>query len=172
MDQLLSKDAVKYITQTITPEEVQYVADIKQVQDDCHSCGCDDKQCDDIVYVTKIIAFADKFRTLHWAADNMSYHKALDEFCKELEDYKDAIAENIQSIIGQFKGKDFTRIELPCQDEPIQLINELKICVNNWLECHTENIEYEGCRNATSGFLETIHKYIYIFRLCKKCDDC
>lgn len=167
---MLSKDAVKYITQNITPEEVQYVADIKQICDDCEDCGCDEKQCDDVVYVTKIIAFADKFRALHWAADNMSYHRALDDFCNELEEYKDAIAENIQSIIGQFSGKEFTHISLPVSNDPLEIINELKICVNNWLKCHKEGVEYEGCRNATSGFLETVHKYVYIFRLCRKSD--
>ena len=116
---VLPKEAIRYITQNISPEEVQYVSDVKFAYDDyknkakewckCDDCKCEDRECkccdaeqiaDDAVYVTKIMAFADKFRVLHWAAVNMSFHKAIDDFCKELEGYKDAIAENVQSIIG------------------------------------------------------------------------
>jgi len=97
----------------------------------------------------------------------MNLHKTLDEFCDEIESYKDAIAENIQSIIGQFTKDDFVKIEIPnCQDEK-DLLNQLKQIVNNWLKLHQNEDEYEGCRNATSGFLEVIHKYVYLFRLCK-----
>lgn len=170
---LMSKEAVRYITQNITPEQVQYVADIKAVCQNAEECGCDEKQCDDIVYVTKIMAFADKFKTLHWAADSMSLHKCIDEFMEELEEYKDAIAENIQGIIGQFKASDFCKIELPINEDALCIINELKQCVHNWFTCHTDDVEYEGCRSLTSAFLETIHKYVYLFRLCrsKKCSD-
>lgn len=184
LSNVLPKEAIRYITQNITPEEVQYVSDIKYAKDDylnkckeynckCKECGdeegcCDAEQCaEDAVFVTKIMAFAEKFRVLHWAAVNMSYHKAIDDFCEELEKYKDDIAENIQSIIGQFTGKEFHTLELPVSDNPLEIINELKICVANFLECHRDDIEYEGCNNASSGFLEIIHKYIYIFRICK-----
>ena len=59
---LMSKEAVRYITQNITPEEVQYVADVKCVCDDCKEIGCTEQQCDDILYVTKLIAFKEKFQ--------------------------------------------------------------------------------------------------------------
>jgi hypothetical protein len=113
------------------------------------------------------MAFADKFRTLHWAARSMSYHKALDELCDEIEEYKDEIAENIQSVIGQFTGKEFTKLELPIDDNPLSVINELKICIHNWLNLHADDEEYKGCISITEGFLAIVHKYVYIFRLCK-----
>jgi hypothetical protein len=113
------------------------------------------------------MAFTDKFKNLHWATANYSYHEALGKFGDELEDYKDNIAENIQSIIGQFKADEFTKLELPLGDDPLVIINELKQCVTNWFNLHVDDMEYEGCRNATSGFLEVIHKYVYLFRLCK-----
>ena len=182
----MPKEAIRYITQNISPEEVQYVSDVKFAFDDyknkakecckCKDCECEAGECkcydaeqiaEDAVYVTKIMAFADKFRVLHWAAVNMSYHKAIDDFCDIVEGYKDAIAENVQSIIGQFTGKEFHLLTLPISDNPLDIINELKMCVANFLEKHREDIEYEGCVNATSGFLEEIHKYIYLFRLCK-----
>jgi DNA-binding ferritin-like protein len=113
------------------------------------------------------MAFADKFRALHWAARSMSYHKALDDFYDEIEKYKDEIAENIQSIIGQFTGKEFTKLELPIDDNPLSIINELKICVTNWLNLHKDEDEYIGCESLTTAFLAVVHKYVYLFRLCK-----
>ena len=199
---VLGKDALRYMTKVMSPDQVQYVTDIRDIRqeceeicDKCNMAKCDDCQCEDsdheckckecgdecqkgccydaeclasdIIYVSKIMAFADKFRVLHWTAVNMSYHKAIDEFCGELEKYKDAIAENIQAIIGQFENAQFRKLELPLDDNPLGVINELKQCCQNFLELHAEDAEYEGCRNATSGFLETIYSYIYQFRLCK-----
>ena len=99
----------------------------------------------------------------------MSYHNALDDFLKKLESYKDAIAENIQGVLGfQFCPSDFTQIVLPVQDNPICVLNELKICLQNFMTAHEDDAEYEGCRNATSGILEDVYKYLYIFRICKE----
>ena len=166
----LNKEAVKAITQQITPEQAEYVRGIKQIlvdlQDGEYNKSAEDISSD-IIFVAKIMAFADKFKQLHWASATMSMHKTIDEFGDELEGFKDAIAENIQSIIGQFNGDEITKLELPIQNDPLQLINEVKICVVNWFDLHKDDMEYEGCRNILSGFLETVHRYIYLFRLCK-----
>lgn len=168
---VLDKNAIRVLTQAMEPEHVEYVAGInnimKDVCDKAPEIAEDENGIDDVIYIAKIMAFADKFKNLHWAAKNMSYHKAIDDFCEDLEEYKDNIAENIQSILGQFDGNLFTKLELPMGDNPLDIINELKICVNNFMSLHKDEIEYEGCLNATSGFLEIIHKYVYLFRLCK-----
>ena len=167
---VLDKNSIRVITQAIEPEHAEYVAGIKDIMNDVATNYPEFEEndcCEDIIYVIKIMAFADKFRALHWAAKTMDYHKTLDDFCEELEEYKDEIAENIQSIIGQFDSSKFTKLELPVGDNPLDIINELKICVANWFNLHIEDMEYEGCRNATSDFIQTIHKYVYLFRLCK-----
>ena len=179
----LPKEQVRYITQEIEPEQVQYVADVKCIGDECckmcdPESGCCKKECvgrdaeelgDNVVFMCKMFAFCDKLRVLHWAAPNMSYHNALDDFLEKLEDYKDAIAENIQGVLGfQFCPSDFTQIILPVEDNPICVLNELKICLQNFMTAHEDDIEYEGCRNATSGILEDVYKYLYIFRICKE----
>jgi len=167
---ILDKNTIKVITQNITPEQTEYVAGINDILQNIHANYPEieeNEQNDDVIYVAKIMAFADKFKNLHWAAANNSYHEKLDEFWSELETYKDAVAENIQSIIGQFVGDQFTKLELPTGDNPLVIINELKQCVENWYALHADDMNYEGCRNATSGFLETVHKYVYLFRLCK-----
>lgn len=160
---------VKAITTAIQPEEAEYVADIKGIIDDCEECGCTDQECEDIIYVSKIMAFADKFRLLHWAAKNHSSHVVVDDFCKAIEDYKDAIAENIQAIIGQFKADEilFHEIKLPIGDNPLDIINQLKQVVVNWFNSTKDDMAYEGCRNSTSSFIEMIYKTIYLLRLCK-----
>lgn len=167
---ILSKESVKAITQQITPEQADYVRGIKQIIVDLHDGEYrkpKEEISKDVIFVAKIMAFADKFKQLHWASVSMDYHKTIDDFEEELEEFKDAIAENIQSVIGQFNGDEITKLELPIQSDPLCLINELKICVVNWFELHKDDMEYEGCRNILSGFLETIHRYIYLFRLCK-----
>lgn len=167
---VLDKNSIRVITQGIEPEQVEYVAGVGNILSDLQNQYpeiIEEGQEDDVIYVAKIMAFADKFKNLHWAAVNDAYHKALDDFWEELETYKDDIAENIQAIIGQFAGDEFTKLELPVGNNPLDIINELKQCVQNWFVLHKDDIEYEGCRNATSGFLEVIHKYVYLFRLCK-----
>lgn len=167
---ILSKDSVKEITQQITPAQADYVRGVKQILVDLSDGEYrkpKEEISKDIIFVAKVMAFADKFKQLHWASYSMDYHKTIDDFGDELEEFKDAIAENIQSIIGQFNGDEITKLELPIQNDPLQLINEVKICVVNWFELHKDDMEYEGCRNILSSFLEVVHKYIYLFRLCK-----
>ena len=200
---ILSKDDIRKITQEITPEQVQYVADIKCIGDQCKEicaaasgeececgcekceCGSDEKCCckedeckcgfdseqlaESVVFICKLFAFSDKLRVLHWAAPNMSYHNALDDFLEKFDEYKDAIAENIQGVINcQFSPADFTQINLPVEDNPICVLNEIKQCLDSFLTLHMDDVAYEGCRNATSGMLETVYKYLYIFRICKE----
>jgi len=92
---VLDKNSIKVITQNISPIEVEYVTGINSIINDTS-----EEQVDDIIYVNKIMAFADKFKNLHWAAKSMSYHKTIDDFWSEIENYKDEIAENIQAVIG------------------------------------------------------------------------
>lgn len=144
----LDKNAIKVLTQNIDGEQAAYVTGISNVINDIDTEYPDlTEYKDDILYIVKILAFSDKFKILHWAAVNNAYHERLDEFGHELEIYKDAIAENIQAIIGQFNCSNFDKIELPLGDDPLVIINELKQCVFNWFELHKDDMEYEGCRN-------------------------
>lgn len=160
---IMDKNTIKYITQNITPEEAEYVQGIKSTLDDTKA---DEKTCDDIIYITKLLAFQTKFKTLKWTL-TATYKEQINEFSWIIQDYIDNALNIIQSIIGEIKGSDITKIELPVSDNPLEIINELKICVQNWLTCHDDNIEYRGLINITETFLAQIHKYIYLFRLSK-----
>ena len=160
---IMDKNTIKYITQNITPEEAEYVQGIKSTLDDTKA---DEKTCDDIIYITKLLAFQTKFKTLKWSL-TATYKEQINQFSWIIQDYIDNTLNIIQSIIGEINGSDITKIELPVSDNPLEIINELKICVQNWLTCHDDNIEYRGLINITETFLAQIHKYIYLFRLSK-----
>ena len=157
---VLDKNTIKYITKNITPEEAQYVKDIKSTLDDVNGTKASQ---DDVIYITKILAFSEKFKTLNWASENLQYKDTINNFKWVVENYKDDISEYIQSIIGEIKGAAISKLELPVSDNPLDIINELKICVQNWFILHEDEIEYEGARHLTSAFLAQIHKYVYLF---------
>ena len=140
---LMDKDTVRYITQNITPEETEYVAGIKSTIDDSK---CEPQKCDDVIYLTKIIAFYTKFNNLASVIPNNQYKMHIQDFIWRLQQYKEDIFEVVQSIIGVLQGSDITKIELPISDNPLEIINELKQCVQNWYTLHVDDIEYEGAR--------------------------
>ena len=107
---LMDKDTVRYITQNITPEEAEYVAGIKSTIDDTKIMETKPELCDDVIYLTKIIAFATKFKTsCNWAEGNQQYKSQIQDFQWRIEQYRQDISEIIQSIIGPIKGSDITK---------------------------------------------------------------
>lgn len=118
----------------------------------------------DILFVEYLMGYSDKVKLLHWSTPSYNMHKILDDFYGELESYKDAIAENIQSIVGDFNANQFLTLSIPSGDNPELLLSTIAKCVESWMEAHKTDMKYEGCRNASSGFLETVHKYIYLVR--------
>ena len=60
----------------------------------------------------------------------------IQDFMWRLQQYKEDIFEVVQSIIGVLQGSDITKIELPISDNPLEIINELKQCVQNWFTLH------------------------------------
>lgn len=147
----------------VTPEDTQYIADVNANYD----LNPDAENSEDIVYVAKLLGFYPRFKNMHWAAENNSIHTRLDEFTSILIDYIDTIAENIQGIYSQFKDSMINQVEVPGDVNPIYVLTTLKSEVENWFELHEDDMKYEGCRNATSAFLQDINKYIYLLRLCK-----
>ena len=164
---IIDKDTIKYITQNITPEEAEYVSSIRSTLDDANVNN--DKQ-DDVIFLTKILAFKDKINILHWEGKSIQYKQDLDQVKYQMDFYINDIQPNIQSIIGKIDGTAISKLELPISDNILEILNELKICVHNWYKLHEDDIEYEGCRYYTSQFLANIHKFIYQFRLNKISD--
>lgn len=171
MNKFNSKE-VKALLEYLDEDEIQYVTDMNNTlyqQNVIKNSGKNDIPLNDIEFITKIFGFVDKFKMFHWSAVNHSMHEQIDDFYKKLDKFKDDLAENIQGISGQFKSDVITQINIPGCKDPLECINNLKDSVSNYLTSNkvAESPEYEGIRNICSGFMETIYKYIYLFRLCK-----
>lgn len=167
----LNKRAIKDITRQLNESDIQYVQclsdilnNIQEENQDMYAKGQDR----DVVFILKIMAFADKLRVLHWSAESKSAHETIDELLSELEEYKDEVAENIQAIIGQFDPAQFKSLTLPIDNDPFQILDELRDCLNDWFGIHQDDIAYEGARSLTSDFLNSLYKSIYLLRLSKK----
>lgn len=120
----------------------------------------------DINFISLLMGYSNKIKVMHWAAPTLTIHKELDDFYSQIEQFKDAIAEGIQSITGQFEDNDFNVIKTPMGSNHEQILKKLENDIISWYNYHLDDMRYEGCRNACSSFLEVIHKYIYLLRLC------
>lgn len=157
------------ITQNITPEETQYVMDIRSTLDDAN---VDESKEKDVIFLGKLIAFEQKFRTSDLTAKiNNEYKTNLNDFCWALKQYTEDMSMIIQSIIGEIQGSSISKITLPVSNNPLEIINELKIMLQNWIATHIEDKEYQGAVSTSEQFLAVIHKYIYKFRISKISND-
>lgn len=171
----LNKSDIEYITKNITPEETAYVTGIAStLYDTQKNSEISSEYADHIIYITKLLSFSAAFNVIYNSLSdeiNREYKCQIGDLRYYIEDYIRMIKENIQSIIGIINASDITKVELPVSNNPLELINELKICVNNWFLCIKDNIEFEGCKFITSQFLSQIHRSIYLFRLYKNIDQ-
>lgn len=171
----LSKSDLEYITKNITPEETQYVTDIASTLYDVQkNCDILEDKDDDIIYITKLLAFNAKLNILYTVANSASADKNIQEYRNtlydikyQLDDYVRNIMENIQSIIGVIEQSQLNKVDLPISDNILEILNELKICINNWFILHKDDVEYEGCKYFTQMILAFVHRAIYMFRLLK-----
>ena len=157
------------ITQNITPEETQYVMDIRSTLDDAN---VDESKEKDVIFLGKLIAFEQKFRAFDLTAKiNKEYKRNLNDFCWAFKQYTEDMSMIRQSIIGEIQGSSISKITLPVSNNPLEIINELKIMLQNWTSEHMEDKEYQGAVSTSEQFLAVIHKYIYKFRISKASDD-
>lgn len=167
----LNREDIKNITKQLNEAQVKYVSSVAELMDTINAMQPECKQSEDILFIAKMMAFGNKFRLLHWAAANMSSHNLIDDICETINEYVDSIAENVQGINGdQFSVKEFDSICLPFgkEEDPLVVLDNMKEAVQTWFDLHKDEAAYEGCRNITSGMLESIYKYFYLIRICKK----
>lgn len=171
----LSKSDIEYITKNITPEETQYVTDIASTLYDVKkNCNISDDREDDIIYLTKLLAFNAKLSTLYTISsaasvsnDEQQYRSLICDIKYQFEDYVRNIMENIQSIVGVIEQSTLNKVELPVSDNILEILNEIKQCINNWTLLRKDDVEYEGCKYYTQMILAYVHRAIYMFRLIK-----
>lgn len=106
---------------------------------------------------------------MHWNATNNSYHLRIEECMKALYGYIDTTAEQ---ALGSSDKVQLTPIcfENIVVTDPIEHIYNVKLYVSQWLNALDnlfDGATAEGFKNAASGFIEELNKFIYLFRLCK-----
>lgn len=165
---IIDKDTIKYITTSITPEETEYVAGVSNVYDAvANSPVISDENSDDVLYIVKLHAFKYKFDMLIKTEKNQVYRKHIQDLYFALGYYIDNATEYVQSIIGQLTNDMFKKLNLPISDNPLEVVNELKQCVNNFVDYHKDDVEYKGMELMNIDIIKTIHTAIYNFRLSK-----
>jgi len=98
--------------------------DVRSTLDDTNASSENEK---DILFLGKLIAFEQKFRAIDLTTVNMSYKSVIQEFSWIIKEFTENISIIIQSIIGEVQGSAISKISLPVSDNPLELINELKI---------------------------------------------
>lgn len=162
---ILTKDDIRDITQTINPEEAQYVMDIRSTLDDAKN-----ENKDEVIFLAKLIAFEKAFRAVDLTAKNDSYKMNITDFSWTLKNFTEEMYQIIQSIIGEVQGSAISQIELPVSDNPLELLNEIKIMLQNFSDKHNDDKEYKGAVFTVNQFLSNVHKFIYKFRIARTSD--
>ncbi len=111
--------------------------------------------------------FKTKFKNLHWSAYNNSIHVRIDELIEEISDYQDILAEEVQGIYGQFEPNFLkgTNFDFNC---PHETINNLISRTDSFYSELPESPNFAGVRSECEAFITNLHKYKYLFELCRK----
>lgn len=121
-------------------------------------------------FICVLEGFKTKFKNLHWSAYSNSIHVRIDELIDKISDYQDILAEEIQGIQGQFdpnflKGTNF---DFKCPHEAIDdLINRTDVFYSKIPG--TSN--FAGVKSECETFITELHKYKYLFMLCRRGHD-
>lgn len=120
-------------------------------------------------FICNLEGFKTKFKNLHWSAYNNSIHVRIDELIDIISDYQDILAEELQGIRGQFEPNFLkgTNFDFTCPHDAIAtLINK----TTSFYSKIPEQYDYAGIKSECEAFLTQLHKYKYLFMLCKKGD--
>ena len=79
---ILTRDDIRDITQTINPEEAQYVMDIRSTLDDAKN-----ENKDEVIFLAKLIAFEKAFRAVDLTTKNDIYKINITDFSWMLKNF-------------------------------------------------------------------------------------
>lgn len=118
-----------------------------------------------INFLCQIEGWKTKCKNLHWAAQNDSIHKSLDDLADVLSSYQDALAEDYMGINGRVRPDILTGISSNAI-EPNTFISEI---IENTLSFYSQidsNVVYAGIKSETETFIHNLNKIKYLFSLC------
>lgn len=111
--------------------------------------------------------FKTKFKNLHWSAYSNSIHVRIDELIDEISDYQDILAEEVQGIQGQLEPNFLkgTNFDFTC---PHEAIDNLISRTDTFYTKLPQSSDFAGVRSECEAFITNLHKYRYLFELCRK----
>ena len=118
-----------------------------------------------INFLCQIEGWKTKCKNLHWAAQNDSIHRRLDDLADVLSSYQDALAEDYMGINGRIRPDILTGISSNAI-EPNTFISEI---IENTLSFYSQidsNVVYAGIKSETETFIHNLNKIKYLFSLC------
>ena len=118
-----------------------------------------------INFLCQIEGWKTKCKNLHWAAQNDSIHRRLDDLTDVLSSYQDALAEDYMGINGRVRPDILTGISSNAI-EPNTFISEI---IENTLGFYSQidsSVAYEGIKSETGTFIHNLNKIKYLFSLC------
>ena len=118
-----------------------------------------------INFLCQIEGWKTKCKNLHWAAQNDSIHRRLDDLADVLSSYQDALAEDYMGINGRVRPDILTGISSNAI-EPNTFISEI---IENTLSFYSQidsNVVYAGIKSETETFIHNLNKIKYLFSLC------
>ena len=104
-----------------------------------------------INFLCQIEGWKTKCKNLHWAAQNDSIHRRLDDLADVLSSYQDALAEDYMGINGRVRPDILTGISSNAI-EPNTFISEI---IENTLSFYSQidsNVVYAGIKSETETF--------------------
>ena len=118
-----------------------------------------------INFLCQIEGWKTKCKNLHWAAQNDSIHRRLDDLADVLSSYQDALAEDYMGINGRVRPDILTGISSNAI-EPNTFISEI---IENTLGFYSQidpSVAYAGIKSETETFIHNLNKIKYLFSLC------
>ena len=118
-----------------------------------------------INFLCQIEGWKTKCKNLHWAAQNDSIHRRLDDLADALSSYQDALAEDYMGINGRVRPDILTGISSNAI-EPNTFISEI---IENTLSFYSQidsSVVYAGIKSETETFIHNLNKIKYLFSLC------
>ena len=118
-----------------------------------------------INFLCQIEGWKTKCKNLHWAAQNDSIHRRLDDLADVLSSYQDALAEDYMGINGRVRPDILIGISSNAI-EPNTFISEI---IENTLSFYSQidsSVVYAGIKSETETFIHNLNKIKYLFSLC------
>ena len=118
-----------------------------------------------INFLCQIEGWKTKCKNLHWAAQNDSIHKRLDDLADVLSSYQDALAEDYMGINGRVRPDILTGIPSNAI-EPNTFISEIIESTVSFYSQIDSSVVYAGIKSETDTFIHNLNNIKYLFSLC------